>query len=93
MKPLLDLVAKWKAFEGKSSNPGDVEDVAFANGTEWGLLLAAHELAEQLGVREPWCVPDCPRQASAKSTDCTCGGVGHEILHLRKELAELRRGQ
>jgi hypothetical protein len=38
------LVAKWRAYEGFPSNPGDAEDEAFASGTEWGIASAAQDL-------------------------------------------------
>lgn len=43
------LVAKWNGYDGVSSNPGDVEDDAFANGTEWGQKMAATDLRVLLG--------------------------------------------
>jgi hypothetical protein len=45
---LLALLTKWASFEGVSSNPGDTEDDAFANGTEWGLRMASRDLAALL---------------------------------------------
>jgi hypothetical protein len=45
---LLALLARWANFEGVSSNPGDPEDDTFANGTEWGVRIAARQLAELL---------------------------------------------
>jgi hypothetical protein len=38
------LVAKWRAYEGVSSNPGECDDDAFAMGTEWGISSAAQDL-------------------------------------------------
>jgi hypothetical protein len=45
---LLALLTKWAGFEGVSSNPGDTEDDAFANGTEWGHRMASRDLATLL---------------------------------------------
>jgi hypothetical protein len=45
-----ELAQKWDDFEGVSSNPGDVEDDAFANGTEWGMKMAARQLRAILGA-------------------------------------------
>lgn len=42
------LLAKWKAYEAVSSNPGECEDDAFANGTEWGMTLCRVQLGELL---------------------------------------------
>lgn len=46
LEALETLAQRWRDYEGKPSNPGDVEDEAFANGTEWGMRMAAHQLRE-----------------------------------------------
>lgn len=53
---LLALITKWRAFEAVSSNPGECDDDAFANGSEWGHLTCAHQLGNLLksyGVEVP----------------------------------------
>lgn len=45
---LESLILRWKQPRAVSSNPGDPEDDAFANGTDWGRMMAAHDLKQLL---------------------------------------------